>query len=73
MQHTAGQAQTETRGMLAIHGTWADGALLLWAEDATRPAPVPVGRPGPAEARPHPGAASPAALAAALCTRSGLV
>ena len=33
--------------MLAIHGIWADGALLLWAEDATRPAPVPVGRPGP--------------------------
>ena len=57
--------------MLAIHGIWADGALLLWAEDATRPAPVPVGRPGPAEARPHLGAASPAALAAALAGLPG--
>ena len=57
--------------MLAIHGIWADGALLLWAEDATRPAPVPAGRPGPAEARPHPGAASPAALAAALAGLPG--
>ena len=57
--------------MLAIHGIWADGALLLWAEDATRPAPVPVGRPGQAEARPHLGAASPAALAAALAGLPG--
>jgi hypothetical protein len=57
--------------MLAIHGIWADDALLLWAEDATRPAPVSAGRPGPAEARPHPGAASPAALAAALAGLPG--
>ena len=57
--------------MLAIHGIWADGALLLWAEDATRPAPVPAGRPGPEEAWPHPGAASPAALAAALAGLPG--
>ncbi|HEX6855422.1 MAG TPA: DEAD/DEAH box helicase [Streptosporangiaceae bacterium] len=57
--------------MLAIHGIWADGALLLWAEDATQPAPVPVGRAGPAEARPHPGAASPAALAAGLAGLPG--
>jgi SNF2-related domain/SNF2 Helicase protein/Helicase conserved C-terminal domain len=57
--------------MLAIHGIWADGALLLWAEDATRPAPEPAGRPGPAEARPHPGAASLAALAAALAGLPG--
>jgi len=62
VQHTAGQAQTEIRGMLAIHGIWADGALLLWAEDATRPAPAPAARPGTAEARLRPGAAARAGV-----------
>jgi hypothetical protein len=57
--------------MLAIHGTWADGALLLWAEDATRPAPVPAGRPGPTADRSHPGAARPAAISAALAGLPG--
>ena len=52
--------------MLAIHGIWADGALLLWAEDANRPAPKSAGRPGPAEARPHPGAERMAGTAAAM-------
>ena len=58
--------------MLAIHGIWADGALLLWAEYATRSVPVPAtARVKPAEARSHPGAASPAALAAALAGLPG--
>jgi hypothetical protein len=53
--------------MLAIHGIWADGALLLWAEDAAQPAPAP----GERGTRPHPGAVSPAALAAALAGLPG--
>ena len=58
--------------MLAIHGIWADGALLLWAEDATRSVPVPAtARVKPAEARSHPGAGDPAALAAALAGLAG--
>ena len=51
-------ATTETRGMLAIHGIWADGVLLLWAEDAIRPAPAAAARAEAAPGRPHPGAAA---------------
>src|SRR5690348_15797984 len=78
-------AITETRGMLAIHSIWADGVLLLWAEDATRPAPAAAvqaeSAPGPphpgaaraeaSKARQHLGEASPAALAAALAGLPG--
>src|SRR5690242_4240097 len=49
--------------MLAIHGIWADGALLLWAEDATRPQSAAAARPGIAEVPPNPGAALAAARA----------
>src|SRR5579859_4241414 len=53
--------------MLVIHGTWAYGALQVWAEDSTLPghAPPRAGRPSRAP-RPHPFAAAPDMLAAAL-------
>jgi SNF2 family DNA or RNA helicase len=53
--------------MLVIHGIWARGALCLWAEDSSRPATSaePSGRPSRAP-RPHPFAADPETIAAAL-------
>jgi SNF2 family DNA or RNA helicase len=54
--------------MRVIHGTWARGALCLWAEDPgpRRQPPQPAARrqpPGPAAPRPHPFACEAAALA----------
>jgi SNF2 family DNA or RNA helicase len=53
--------------MLVIHGIWAYGALHAWAEDSALPAQAPprAGRPSRAP-RPHPFAAAPDVLAAAL-------
>jgi SNF2 family DNA or RNA helicase len=54
--------------MLAIHGVWSDGRLLLWAEDADRiglrAGPRPAGSPD--DARQHPFAASTGLLADTL-------
>jgi hypothetical protein len=49
--------------MLVMHGLWADGALLCWAEDA-RAAALPSSRRGgrPPKVRAHPFAASAAVL-----------
>jgi SNF2 family DNA or RNA helicase len=54
-------------GMLVIHGIWARDALCLWAEDSARPvtSAAPPGRPSRAP-RPHPFAADPETIAAAL-------
>ena len=56
--------------MLVIHGIWARGALCLWAEDARLPARTP--EAGPARRsrapRPHPFAADPETIAAALAS-----
>ncbi|GAA4567802.1 DEAD/DEAH box helicase [Micromonospora coerulea] len=56
--------------MLVIHGVWLPGVgLAVWAEDSTLPARAPR-RPGRApRERPHPFAAGPATLAAALGDR----
>ncbi|HEY0933429.1 MAG TPA: ATP-dependent helicase, partial [Trebonia sp.] len=53
--------------MLVIHGSWAYGALQVWAEDSGRPVQAPPrgGRPSRAP-RPHPYAAAPDGLADAL-------
>ena len=53
--------------MLVIHGIWARDALCLWAEDSARPVTgaAPPGRPSRAP-RPHPFAADPETIAAAL-------
>ena len=53
--------------MLVIHGIWAHGALRVWAEDSALPAQAAprTGRP-PRAPRPHPFAAAPGELAAAL-------
>src|ERR1700733_3271552 len=53
--------------MLVIHGSWAHGALQVWAEDSARPAQAPprVGRPSRAP-RPHPFAVAPGELTDAL-------
>src|SRR6185437_1379002 len=53
--------------MLVVHGTWAYGAPLVWAEDSGLPAQAPPrpGRPSRAP-RPHPFAAPAGALARAL-------
>ena len=53
--------------MLVIHGIWARDALCLWAEDSDRPvtSAAPPGRPSRAP-RPHPFAADPETIAAAL-------
>ena len=53
--------------MLVIHGIWARDALCLWAEDSARPvtSAAPPGRPSRAP-RPHPFAADPETIAAAL-------
>jgi SNF2 family DNA or RNA helicase/intein/homing endonuclease len=55
--------------MLVIHGIWARGALCLWAEDSSRPATSAElsGRPSRAP-RPHPFAADPETIAAALAS-----
>jgi hypothetical protein len=49
--------------MLAIHGIWADGALLLWAEDTTRPVPA---RARPRQHSGPSGRAEPAQVGSAL-------
>ena len=58
--------------MLVIHGIWARGALCLWAEDARLPART--AESGPARRsrapRPHPFAADPETIAAALASLS---
>ena len=56
--------------MLVIHGIWARGAFCLWAEDSRLPARTP--ESGPARRsrapRPHPFAADPETIAAALAS-----
>ncbi len=53
--------------MLVVHGTWAYGALRVWAEDSARPAQAPPRRGRPSRApRPHPFAAEPGNLAEVL-------
>jgi len=58
--------------MLVIHGIWARDALCLWAEDSSRPttSAQPPGRPSRAP-RPHPFAADPETIAAALDSLGG--
>jgi SNF2 family DNA or RNA helicase len=55
--------------MLVIHGIWVRDALCLWAEDSSRPATSAEqsGRPSRAP-RPHPFAADPETIAAALAS-----
>ncbi|MGZ4650289.1 MAG: SNF2-related protein [Kineosporiaceae bacterium] len=57
--------------MLVLHGWWEpDERLVLWAEDAAAPLPLP--RPGrPAAGRPHPFAADAGQLSAALAALTG--
>jgi SNF2 family DNA or RNA helicase len=59
--------------MLVVHGIWASGALLVWAEDSGLPAQAPPRRGRPSRAAcPHPFAVPPDALADALAgARSG--
>jgi SNF2 family DNA or RNA helicase len=59
--------------MLVIHGIWARDALCLWAEDSSRPATSAEqsGRPSRAP-RPHPFAADPETIAAALAALGGV-
>src|ERR1700744_5818457 len=53
--------------MLVVHGTWAYGAPMIWAEDSGLPPQAPPRRGRPSRApRPHPFAAQPDALADAL-------
>jgi hypothetical protein len=53
--------------MLVVHGTWAHGALQVWAEDSGLPRQAPPRRGRPSRApRPHPFAARPDVLADVL-------
>ena len=56
--------------MLVIHGIWARSALCLWAEDAQLPARTPESTPARRSRapRPHPFAADPETIAAALAS-----
>jgi len=53
--------------MLVVHGIWAYGAPMVWAEDSGLPSQAPPRRGRPSRApRPHPFAAQPDVLADAL-------
>jgi SNF2 Helicase protein/SNF2-related domain len=53
--------------MLVVHGTWAYGTPMVWAEDSGLPPQAPPRRGRPSRApRPHPFAAQPDVLADAL-------